>query len=308
MPMTHPPLIMIVAGFGAAALAQSNSSSASYDLLHAPPGGGGGAVGNGSTITAEISVGDGPSGPVSNATAMGVQVKPNYIGQLYDVTTVTPEASPATVDEGSTRQLSATALLDDLTTLTLAASDVNWSVTLGPLTGIDSAGLATADLVYEDTAATAEGTYQGVSGQVVLTILDVIPDNFGAYAGDGLDDGWQVEFFGPPPNTDAAPNADPDMDRYNNAFELLTGYDPTDPKSFFQVRITDRTGTTSTLELSKVIPGTRYRIERSADLGQADPWTEFTDFTTPGEVFDHEVSDPNAVGTSWFYQVRVEPE
>ena len=224
-----------------------------------------------------------------------MQDKPNYIGQLYDVTSVTLSATPTTVDEGGTRQLNATATLDDLTTLILAATEVQWSVLLGPLTGIDASGLATADVVFEDTAATAQGTFQGVDGQLALTVLDVDPDNFGAYAGDGLDDAWQVNFFGAPPNPDAGPARTPITTHDNHrVFHRLR---PHRPRSFFTLEVIDLTGTTTTLELSKIIPGTRYRIERSFDLEQTDPWTEFTNFTTPAEVLDHQLPDPNATGT-----------
>ena len=116
--MNRTSLAILSLGLGVAtALGQSNSSSASYKLLHAPLTGGGGQVGNGSNITAQISVGDDFSGAVSNITAGGVQEKPNYIGQLYDVTAVAVNSTPNTVDETSTRQLNATATLDDLTLL-----------------------------------------------------------------------------------------------------------------------------------------------------------------------------------------------
>jgi hypothetical protein len=179
---------------------------------------------------------------------------------------------------------------------------------LGPLTGIDASGLATANLVYQDTPATAQGSYQGVSGQLALTILNVDPDNFGGYAGDELPDDWQVGYFGPPPNADADPNANSDNDPYNNEVEFLTGYDPTDSGDFFTLEVIEFTGASSTLELSKIIPGTRYRIERANDLKAPDPWTEFTSFTTLSEVFGHQLTDPSAASPRWFYRVGVEPE
>jgi len=307
--MKRTSLAILTLGLGVAtALGQSNSSSASYKLLQAPPTGGGGQVSNGSNITAQISVGDDFAGAVSNVTAGGVQEKSNYIGQLYDVTAVAVNATPNTFDETLTRQLSATATLDDLTLLALAAADVQWSVFLGPLTGIDASGLATADTVFADTAATAQGSFQGVNGQLGLTVLNTDPDNFGTYAGDGLGDTWQVNFFGSPPNANAAPAANPDNDPYDNRIEFLTGYDPTDAGDFFQLNVIDVTGSSATLELSKIIPGTRYRIERTVDLTRTDPWSEFTNFTTLSEIFDHQLNDPSATGARWFYRVGVEPE
>ena len=185
---------------------------------------------------------------------------------------------------------------------------MQWSVFLGPLTGIDASGLATADAVFADTTATAQGSFQGVNGQLGLTVFNTNPDNFRTYAGDGLSDGWQVDFFGSPPNANAAPAANPDNDPYDNRTEFLTGYDPTDAGDFFQLNVIELTGSSATLELSKIIPGTRYHLERSVDLEQTDPWSEFTNFTTLSEIFDHQLNDPNATGTRWFYRLGVEPE
>jgi hypothetical protein len=307
--MRTTPIALLFVGLGIpAALCNPTSSSANYSILHAPLGLGGGQIGNGSNLTGHVGIGDTAAGPVSNVTPGGSQNKPNYIGQLYDVTSLALAASPATIEEGGTRQLSATATLDDLTTLILAATDVQWSVETGPLDSINASGLAAAGLVFADTPATARGEFQEGSGLLGLLVLDVNPDNFGGYAGDGLNDGWQINFFGPPPNPDADPNANPDNDPDDNTVEFLTGYDPTDGNSFFTFDVIDRTGTTATLELSKIIPGTRYHIERSTNLGQADPWTEFTNFTTLSEVFDHQRIDPNATGARWFYRILVEAE
>ena len=58
----------------------------------------------------------------------------------------------------------------------------------------------------------------------------------------------------------------PDNDPHDNRFEFLTGYDPTNSGDFFTLEVLDLTGTTTSLQLSKIIPGTRYRIERSLDI------------------------------------------
>lgn len=289
------------------ALGQSKSSSASYELLSASQISGGGTVSNGSNITGEMTVGGAVGGAVSLVTAGGTQEKPNYIGQLYDVKQVTVEATPITIDENGTRQLSASATLDDLTTLILADPFVQWTIILGPISGIDTSGLATADTVFADTLATVQASSQGIAGQFDLTVLNINVDDFGAYAGDQIDDNWQISFFGNPPNPDADPNANPDDDLYNNLVEFLTGYDPTDPGDYFQLEVLNLVGSTATLQLSKIIPGTRYRIERRNDYF-SDPWTEFTNFTTLSELFDHQLTDPNAIGPRWFYRVGVEAE
>ena len=113
------------------------STSASYELLSAELGPGGGAVQNvGGTITAEISVGDGIGGGVSNLSAGGVQTKGNFTGQLYDPVGLDVTGAPSSVTETASTQLSASAVMDDDTTLLLDPSDVTWSVMAGPYSGI----------------------------------------------------------------------------------------------------------------------------------------------------------------------------
>jgi len=94
------------------------------------------------------------------------------------VTALQIAATPVTVNEAGIRQLGAAEVLDDQTINLLPATSVAWSVQSGPLTGINSSGLATAGLVYQDSPAVAEGSYAGFTGSLGLTVLDTISDNF----------------------------------------------------------------------------------------------------------------------------------
>ena len=114
----------------------------------------------------------------------------------------------------------------------MPAASITWSIVSGPLTGINSNGLATAATVYQNTSATAQGVYAGDTGALNLTVLDTIPDNFGSYAGDGIGDDWQFQYFGLS-NPNAAPLLDPDHDGHNNLFEFTAGIIPTDAASKF---------------------------------------------------------------------------
>lgn len=215
------------------AFAQSTSTSPSFVLLHAPAGdlAGGGRVANASgTVVAEISVGDAASGAVSAGTAAGVQTKGNLIGQLTDPRTVTVAASPTTINEGGTRQLTPTATLDDATTLPLTGL-VLW--TFGaPISTIDAlTAVATASPVFQNTPRQVTATFRGVSGSLSLTVLNVSLDNYFQYAGDGMDDAWQVSNFGLPPNANAGPNANGDGDLFNNFLEFAFGTDPNNAAS-----------------------------------------------------------------------------
>lgn len=261
----------------------------------------------GAQITAHTATGHSIGGGVSDLVAT-VQDKGGYTGQLYDPASLSVTPAIPEVDETATRQFSATSTMDDSTDLVLSPSDLTWSVLLGPLTGVDAAGLATADVVYEDTLSTVQGDYLTLSNTADLTVLDTISDNFGAYAADSIGDDWQFTYFGNPPNADAAPSANPDGDPHDNLFEFLTGYNPIVSTEFFTFKIASVTGTNATLELSKVIPGTRYRIERSSDLGQTEPWSEIMNFTTASEVLEHPITDPAADPISEFYRISVEVE
>jgi len=66
-------------------------------------------------------------------------------------------------------------------------------------------------------------------------VVDVTADGHGACAGDGIEDDWQVYYFGEG-NADAASGRDPDHDGRNNLAESLALTVPTEPCSFFDLR------------------------------------------------------------------------
>jgi len=87
--------------------------------------------------------------------------KHGYVAQLFDVTGLTLTAATLNVNETATDQLGAWQTLDDANFLAVPAASVAWSVAGGPLTGISAAGVATAGIVYQNTAASAQGLYLG---------------------------------------------------------------------------------------------------------------------------------------------------
>jgi hypothetical protein len=99
--------------------------------------------------------------------------KHGYIGQLYDFTALIVSAATTNVVSGSNLQLTATAQLDDSTTLVLPGTQVVWSVANGPIAGINSNGLATAGVVSQNTAATVRGDSLGQFGTLQLLVLVV---------------------------------------------------------------------------------------------------------------------------------------
>lgn len=148
-----------------------------------------------------------------------------FSGQLYDATALDVEATPLTLNETSTRQLSADLLFDDDTREPLLANTITWSIQSGPLASISTSGLATAAAVYQSSAAIIQAAHSGVTGTLSLTVLETIADNFGPYAGDRLPDAWQVQFLGLN-NPLGGPADDADADGFTNLLEFAFGTDP----------------------------------------------------------------------------------
>lgn len=224
-----------------------------------------------------------------------------YIGQLADPAGFVLAAEPASMDEDATRQLAARVLLDDDSQLALAAAEVAWSVAGGPLAGIDAAGLAMAGSVYQDTPALARGLWGAQSNTLTLTVLNTLPDNFGSYAADGLDDDWQIGYYGFD-NPAAAPGHNP-FGTGDNLFKFFAGLNPTDAESRLHLRIA-RAGAATALEVEPIVSGRTYSIVQAATPGAAQ-W----DTLVPHEIRDSGairtfVSDTNA--PSLFYRVRIQ--
>lgn len=131
----------------------------------------GGGAAFSSSYTDDGSLGDGFD--TSSVVSGRRIVKSGFIGQLYEAESLTLAADPAAVIEGTTTQLSAVATMDDDTLVRLSGSDAKWSVMEGAITGITSGGLATAGLVFINAPATVRGRWDGVTGDLVLTVLNL---------------------------------------------------------------------------------------------------------------------------------------
>jgi ubiquitin len=231
--------------------------------------------------------------------------KHGYLGQFAEATTLQLAATPTTVNETATRQLSAAQLLDDLTTSALPSASIIWSVANGPLTGINTSGLATAATVYQNTAATAQGSYAGLIGTLGLTVIDSIPDNFGSYAGDGLSDDWQNQYFsGTPAN--AGPLLDPDGDGQHNLFEFTAGLIPTNPLSRFLVTIIPVPGQPAQKQVvfEPIVAGRSYAVMTSADLTLGS-WVPLPSGIISDNGAQRIITDPAASESRKFYTVEI---
>jgi hypothetical protein len=249
-------------------------------------------------IVVDSSIGDiGGSASVASFTA-----RHGLAGQLTDLQGVTVSASPTTVNEGSTSQLAALATFTDGTVLPLNAASVAWSVSGGGLASVNAAGLATAAIVYQNTNGVARADYLGQFGTLTLTVLNVNNDDFGIYAGDGIDDAWQVQYFGLN-NANALATADPDGDGQNNLFEYLAGTDPTSAASTFTLGISG-TGTQRTISFSPLIAGRSYTVEYATSL-TTRVFSTLSGAASVDNAGTRAVTDTSAANSARYYRVKI---
>lgn len=295
-------LILLCSLLAPATLQAGSSSSAHYNISAETIDAGGTRT---SSAHYTIDGCTGGEGGISSAATPEETLKFGYIGQLYDVTALQLAAAPATVGEGQTRQLGGAQWLDDLTLIPLPADSISWSVQSGPLTGVSIAGVATGAAVYQETDAVVQGSHAGITGTLNLTVLDTIPDNFGLYAGDGIADAWQVQYFGPD-NPLADPLLDPDGDGHTNRFEFVAGLIPTDLLSVFKLRIEEVPGQPAQKKLifSPRLSDRSYTV-KSSTTALPGSWTAITGAAVTDQGNERTVTDPNAAEPKKLYEVEI---
>ncbi len=267
--------------------------------------GGGGRSSAGNYVN-DSSVG-GIGGISTNAVSPPETAKAGYIGQLYDVASMTVTGTPSPVNENSTSQLRGTATLDDATVVALAGSNMTWGAYGWPIHDISVSGVVTTENVYADTPATVNCTYLGVPGSGLLLVLDTNPDDYGSYASDNLPDGWQVQYFGLPPNSNAAPSADADGTGQNNLFKYVAGLDPTNRASVFVLQIQNVNGQPSQKNLifNPEVSGRTYTPQFRTNL-VSGVWATLTGIGGPTtNVNQVTVTDLNAIKAQKFYRIDI---
>jgi len=244
---------------------------------------------------------DGSIGAIGHLSAIGATTaRSGFPGQLYDLSNaLVVILAPATIDEGTTRQLAVQGVADDTTLVDLTLESVSWS-SIGPVS-ITVGGSVIGGAVHEDTAATAIATRSGATGQLALTVINTLPDNFGLYAGDELDDAWQIHFFGLD-NPDGAATADADADGQNNRIEFLAQTLPNDPLSHLRLRIENWIGGKKALVFSPYAAGRNYAIEWTADFIE---WFALEPFSEGDLAVEHYIIDKDAQEPRRFYRLKI---
>jgi hypothetical protein len=293
---------------------------------------GGGLLGTSALYTIDFSTTAGGAGTSATYTS-----RSGYVGQLSAPSELLLPASLTTVDEGGSLQLSGMLVYDDLRTSRLDPGSIIWSEQSGPLSSIGDSGLLTADMVFQDSPAVVNGSYQNFTDSLNLTVLDTWTDNFGSYASDGIDDDWQVHYFGlplttttttaaaataaaaspdggqasssdggQPSSSDAGPLADPDFDGQNNLFEFTAGVVPNDPQSVFRLNLESVKGQPGRNQLvfSPRWSDRNYRILSSSTM-QADSWTPVTADSVRDDGDRRIITDAGALEPQKFYRVEI---
>jgi hypothetical protein len=138
-----------------------------------------------------------------------------------------------------------------------------------------------------------------------LLVLNSNPDNFGTYAGDTIDDAWQVQFFGLD-NPKAGPNADADGTGQTNLFKYVAGLSPIDHSSRFVVAIEPVSGQPGQMQVvfSPLVAGRTYTVVAKSSL--ADPsWVALAGPTQSDSGQQRTVTDLHFTGVRKFYRVDI---
>jgi len=242
-------------------------------------------------------------GGISTVASPPETVKAGYVGQLTEVISMTATGTPATINQGATSQLTGTATLDDSSVTALAGSDIAWNTNTVtyPFQSVDGNGVLTAAAnVYANPVGNVYGSYLGATSNATVQVL-------GPYAGSGIPDTWFNQYFGMPPNANAAPTADADGTGQNNLFKYTAGLDPTNPASVFVLKIANVADqpTQKLLTWTPLATGRTYTPEYRTNLtfGSYAALAGYTGPTTNSTQIS--VTDVNATQASKFYHIRI---
>lgn len=276
----------------------SAAESANYSLTPLALEAGGRSTSANYTLNSSTS----PGGAAASAS---YTARTGYSGSLFDAVGLDLTASPLTVNESATHQLAAALLLDDSSRLPLAPAAVAWSVGSGPLLSISAGGLATAGIVYQNTDAVAHSSHGAFTDTLTLSVLNVGADDFGPYAGDGLGDDWQVQFFGEN-NPLAAPGVDASGNGHTNLFKWIAGLHPLVPNDRFVLTLAAVPGQPAqrAITFSPRLPGRTYVIKAKPSL-TAPTWSDITASAPSDNGAVRTVIDLDATGGAKFYRVEI---
>jgi hypothetical protein len=262
--------------------------------------------GGGGRSSADLYVNDARIGVIGGlAGSGGTTNRSGFLGQLTEAISLAVTGTPALANETTATQLSGAAAMDDDSVTELTGADIRWSLPIWPLHSIGASGLALTTNVYQNTTALFSGAYLGIPGSGSLLVLDSMPDNFGAYAGDGLPDVWQIQYFAFD-NPNAAPHLDPDWDNQSNLFEYQAKTDPTNGVSRFRMWVEYLAGATNPVQIvfSPRWPDRTYSPFCTTNLVN---WIPFTNYAPSDVGLERRLVDLDVPQPRKFYRIQIAP-
>lgn len=271
------------------AISATGSDTGEFD------GGGGNSTGTLYSVIGNIGVigGYGTAGSIVNSSGAG------YTGP--SVVSLALTATPASVNQGGTSQLTGMAEMDDQTFTILSGNDIAWNAVNYPLQSITTGGFATAvSNVYATPVGNVYGSYDGVLGHTSLAVA-------GPYASSTIPDTWFVQFFGAAPNPNAAPTADASGTSQNNLFKYTAGLDPTNPASIFTLHIQDVPAQAGhkALVINPRWSDRTYSLIYRTNLVAGTDWTNLTTVTLSDNGTERILTDTNATDSAKFYRIQI---
>ncbi|MCE0484697.1 MAG: hypothetical protein LV479_10720 [Methylacidiphilales bacterium] len=159
---------------------------------------------------------------LSTVASPSETVKSGYIGQLYEPTALSVTAITQTLNGGSTAQLSAQELLDDLTYLSITSNLVTWSIAGPDEASINASGLFTAYNPSQTVSVNAQAVYQNFNSSLPFTIIGSgAPATFSQ---------WEAEYFSAAQmanSTISGATAIPQTDGISNLLRYFLDISPT---------------------------------------------------------------------------------
>ena len=256
---------------------------------------GGGGISTSASYTVAASLGSiggaSAGGSVSNSGG-GTVTQPS-------VKSLSLNASPASINQGATSQLGGVATMDDDSITVLSGTDISWGSVTYPIQSVASNGvLLSVANVYATAAATVNGSYDGVPGSMSVQVL-------GPYASAGIPDAWFIQYFGAPPNPNAAPDADADGTGQNNLFKWIAGLNPIN-RSVFAIAVSTVPGQSGNMRItfSPLVSGRSYIVQFNDTLLPGN-WQPLNAYSQEDNGATRTITDNAAPGEQRFYRVQI---
>lgn len=160
----------------------------------------------------------------------------------------------------------------------------------------------------DGSAAYLGSVVNATNGDVYSYLYAFVTGSTGFYAADGIDDTWQVQYFGQN-NPQADPNADPDGDGRTNLQEFTEGTVPTNSNDHLSIQVTPVPGQPAQkkIVLSPILSGRSYALEYcsyATDTG-AQVWYPLAGAAQSDNGTVRTVIDNSAhTGSTCFYRIE----